>query len=115
MRLIGLFFPALISVSIKHSRNKELTWNLPNVLIEYGIYVLINVMITAMTVTYILSVHGVTIDALDSFPFFTKYVVIAIFAAVLVPYMEEIIKKYVRITFTVKTHEKEDEKHKEDY
>lgn len=51
MRVIGLFSPALISIAIKHSRNSGLAWQMPPVLVEYGIYVLINVWLTTTIIT----------------------------------------------------------------
>ena len=114
MRIIGLFFPALISIAIRHSRNSELTRQMPKVLVEYGIYVLINVLVTTSIITYGLNVSGVTVDALDSFPFFTKYSLIAIVAAVFTPYMQEIIKKYVEVTFLVRKKDEILEDHKKD-
>lgn len=108
MRIIGLFFPAFISISIKHLRNPKHTWQTLMVLVEYGIYVMINVLLTTAIVTYVLNVTGVTVDAFDSFPFFTKYMVIAIMAAVFVPYIEEIIKKYIEIKFKVRINDEEE-------
>lgn len=105
MRIIGLFGPALISVWIKHLRSEKITCQMPMILIEYGIYTLVNVLVTTSIITYGLSIDGITVDALDSFPFFTKYVVIAIVAAILTPYIEEMIKKYIQVTFTVRTHD----------
>ena len=55
-----------------------------------------------------------TIDALDSFPFFTKYSLIAIVTAVFMPYMQEIIKKYVEVTFLVRKKDESLEDHKKD-
>ena len=114
MRITGLFFPAFISIAIKHSRNPELTWQIPKALVEYGIYVLVNVLVTTVIITYVLNISDVTVDALDSFPFFTKYAVIAIIAAVLTPYMQEIVKKYVEVTFTVRKKDEILEKRKKD-
>lgn len=114
MEIIGLFFPAIISVWIKHMRNTEATWNIPKVLFEYGIYVLVNVFITTCTITYGLGISGVTSDALNSFPFFTKYSVIASVAAILVPYAEEIIRKYIKVTLTVRTFHEKENNHMED-
>lgn len=112
MKMIGLFFPALISILINHSRNSERTWQFPMILVEYGIYVLVNVLITTVIITYALNVSGVSVDALDSFPFFTKYTVIAITAAVFTPYIQEIINKYVKITFSVRKKDEILEEHK---
>lgn len=114
MEIIGLFFPAAISVWIKHTRNAEATWNMPKVLFEYAIYVLINVFITACTVTYGLGLSGVTSDALHSFPFFTKYIIIASAAAILVPYAEEIIRKYIKVTLAVRTYDEKGNNNMED-
>lgn len=102
MRMIALFFPALISIVIRHTRDKEQIWKMPETLIRYGMYTLWNVFLTTAIITYGLNISGVTADAFESFPFFTKYVVIAIAAAVLLPYLEEMIKKYIKVTFTVK-------------
>lgn len=114
MEIIGLFFPAIVSVWIKHARNENLVWSMPKILFEYGIYVLINVFITGCTITYGLGLSGVTSDALNSFPFFTKYVIIALAAAIVVPYIEEIIRKYIKVTLTVRTYDEKREDHMED-
>lgn len=102
MEIIGLFAPAMISVWIKHNRNVEVTWGMPKILFEYGIYVWINVFMSGCIITYALGMSGVTSDALTSFPFFTKYTVIAVAMAILVPYAEEIIRKYFKVTLTVR-------------
>lgn len=105
MKIIGLFAPALISVWIKYLRDEKKICQMPMILIEYGIYVLVNVLVTTGIITYGLNMDGITADAFDSFPFFTKYVVIAIVAAFLTPYIEEMIKKYIQVTFSVRAHD----------
>ena len=114
MEIIGIFFPAIISVWIKHTRNTEATWNIPKVLFEYGIYVLINVFITVSTISYGLGISGVTVDALNSFPFFIKYTIIASTAAICVPYAEEIIRKYIKITLTMRIFDEKENNNMED-
>lgn len=115
MEIIGLFFPAIVSVWIRHSRNKELTWSMPKILFEYGINVLVNVFTAGCIITYGLGVSGVTADALNSFPFFIKYTVIALAAAAIVPYVEEIIRKYIKVTVAVKTYDEEGKAPMEDH
>lgn len=102
MRIIGLFFPAFISLSIRCARDEKFSLRTPAVVVAYGIYALVNVLLTTIIITYGLNVSGVTVDALDSFPFFTKYVVIAVIMAVCVPYIEEMFRKYIHIRLTVK-------------
>ncbi|MCH5261473.1 MAG: hypothetical protein J1F42_01010 [Lachnospiraceae bacterium] len=115
MEIIGLFFPAIVSVWIKHTRNTHLTWNMPKILFEYGIYVLINVLITGCTITYGLGLSGVTSDAFNSFPFFIKYTIIALVAAIVVPYIEEIIRKYIKVTLTVRSYDEQKNTHMEEH
>ena len=105
MEIIGLFAPAMISVWIKHRRNEELTWHMPKLLFEYGIYVWVNVFLSGCIITYVLGMSGVTYDALTSYSFFTKYTFIAVVMAVIVPYVEEIISKYFKVTLSVKEKE----------
>lgn len=113
MEVIGLFFPAIVSVMIRNRRNTESGWGMPAILFRYGIYVLVNVFLTVCVITYGLGVSGVTADALNSFSFFTKYTVIAIIMAVLVPFAEEIIGKYIQITWTVRGYDEKREDHME--
>lgn len=115
MEIIGLFFPAIVSVLIKNRRNTEADWRMPRVLFRYGIYVLINVFLTGCIITYGLGVSGVTSDALTSFPFFIKYTVIALVTAVIVPYVEAIIGKYIKLTLTVRTYDEKSEDHMENH
>lgn len=115
MDIIGLFFPAIISVQIKHRRNAEAAWNAPKVLLEYGMYVLINVFITAWIVTYGFGLSDVSSGSLHGFAFFIKYTLLASVVAVIVPLAEEIIRKYIRITLSVRTYDKNEKNTMEDH
>ncbi len=104
MKIIGLFFPAFISLLIKIKRNNKQKWD-RLVIIEYGRYTLINVWLTTVIVVYGFNKFEVMIDSLERFSFFLKYTSIAILIAVLLPYLEEIIKKYIQITFIVRSND----------
>lgn len=114
MRIIGLFFPALISIAIKHSRNTECAWQMPAILIEYGIYVLVDVLVTTTIITYVLNISGVSVEAFDSFSFFTNYTLLASVVAIFTPYVHEIVKKYIEITFSVRRKDETTEEHNKD-
>ncbi len=101
MGLIALFFPAFISMAIRHRRNTELTWEIITSLIEYAILVVVNVFLTQSVVTYGLRMDGVDSTAFCSFGFFTKYLLIASIFAFLTPYIEEVARKYISISFSV--------------
>lgn len=114
MEVIGLFFPAIVSVMIRNRRNTESGWRMPVILFKYGIYVLVNVLLTTCVIVYALGLSDVTADALNSFSFFTKYMMIALVMAILVPFVEEIIGKYIQITLTVRGYDEKSGDHMED-
>lgn len=101
MELIALFFPAFISMAVRHRRNKELSWNVIACLVEYAVLVVINVFLGEAVITYGLRMTGVDNTGFSSFGFFTKYLFIASVIAYIVPYVEEVVKKYVSISFSV--------------
>lgn len=107
MRTIALWIPAVVSVGIRHMRNEKLGWGMPAVLIEYGIYLLIDNFVPAVILAFRSNTSDSAVWALDGFSFFAKYIATAVIVAVLAPYMEEMIRKYIKITFTV---EAKDEK-----
>ena len=101
MSFIALFLPAGISLMIRHKRNQELKWRIPESILEYVVLVLINVLLSQCIIVYLLGIHEVDMSAFQSFPFFTKYLVIAMLIGWLMPYVEEIGRKYIEISFSV--------------
>ena len=100
MSFIALFLPACLSLIIRHKRNKELNWNIPESILEYAILVIFNVLLSESIIVYVLQIET-DIASFQSFPFFTKYMVISLFFAWLLPYVEEIGRKYIKVSFTV--------------
>lgn len=98
MEIIALFFPTTISMKISVNRSVEKDTGILQVIIKYGLYVLADNLLTQLIITYVLGISDVTADAFNSFPFFTKYVVIAAFVAMLLPFCVELVKKYFSIT-----------------
>lgn len=101
MSFIALFLPACISMIIRHKRNKELKLNLPESILEYAVLVMVNVLISQSVIVYVLRIGEVDISAFHSFPFFTKYLVISMIIAWITPYLEEIVRKYFEVSFSV--------------
>ena len=110
MSFVALFLPACISLIIRHKRNKTSKWSVPESILEYAVLVMINVLFSQCIVVYILGVHEVDMSALQSFPFFTKYLVISMILAWLAPYVEEIGHKYIKVSFSVEEAEIEERK-----
>lgn len=112
MSFIALFLPACISLIIRHKRNRELKWGIPESILEYAVWVMINVLVSQCIIVYVFRIGEVDISALNSFPFFTKYLVISIVIAWIMPYLEEIGRKYIGISFVVER-TKDDRDHME--
>lgn len=108
MRFIALFFPSCISMMIRHRRNKNLMWKMPECIFEYAVLTIINTFLAQSVITYGLRMDGVDITAFESFGFFTKYLLITSVISFFIPYIEEVFTKYVKVSFTVK--EKEEDK-----
>ncbi|MDE5865159.1 MAG: hypothetical protein K2H31_00950 [Lachnospiraceae bacterium] len=101
MSFIALFLPACISIMIRHKRNKELKWSLPESILEYAVLVMINVLISQCIVVYIFRISEVGMSSFHSFPFFTKYLAISMIIAWVMPYLVEIVRKYFEVSFSV--------------
>jgi len=108
MSFIALFMPACISMLIRHRRKKE-SYSVKNIL-EYAVLVIANVWMSQIIIVYILGIKEVDMTAFQSFPFFTKYMLISVITACLLPYAEEIFCKYIGISFTVEQVGEEDKK-----
>lgn len=114
MKAIALFFPALISVGI-YVRRRPIEWMLTlNTLVKYGIYVMFTNWCCMSLLTYVVRMSDCRVEYLDSWGFFTKYLLLAVFVAWLIPYVEEIVSKSIQVSFQVKTKvEEENEDAKE--
>lgn len=102
MKIIALFFPALLSVSVYFRRQPAKLKPDLYLMTRYGIYTMLVNWCAMSLITYIFQTK-VVISDMESSGFFTKYVFIAVFFAGLIPYMEEIIKKYVCIRFHIES------------
>lgn len=102
MRIIALYLPALITVAIRYQRNSKNKWAIFDYVREYGIAVIGNTVLTQFIIQYLLnSDEVIDITAFDRFYFFTKYMIIACVIAFVLPYICEVIRKYVSVSFKV--------------
>lgn len=112
MKMIVVFFPAFICISVYAKRRSvELMPDL-KLLIRYGIYVMIINWCSMSTVTYVFAVKDCRLEYMDSWGFLTKYNFIAMFFAWIIPYIEEVVRKSISISFKVESREdKSNENH----
>ena len=107
MILLAILGPAFISVMIRYKQKKYS--EISGMIIEYGIYALVITFLTQTFITYVLRISDVTQDALESFPFFTKYVVFSVIFAVILPFLQALIAKYIKVSIEVGVYDEENE------
>lgn len=101
MKFIALFFPAILSMAIDYKKNNGETWNWFDYLYKYTAYVICNVFFTESVVSYIFKKGSVSIDALNSFSFFTKYILAASVFALILPHFYKIVKENISVSFEI--------------
>ena len=101
MKIIGLFFPALISLQIFYRRNPDKKNDVIGAMGLYAKYCLIENLIIMILLNYGLGLEGVAEEAFSSFQFFIKYMVIAIVLSVIVPFIHEVITKHFEVSVTI--------------
>lgn len=106
METIALFFPAGISVWIWHRRNAKTSWSVLPTLIEYSIWAVCNVLVSVMLIVFVFRLPDITSEAFQSFSFFWKYMLVAVFTACLMPYLAEAVSKCFGVSFTMETKQK---------
>jgi RsiW-degrading membrane proteinase PrsW (M82 family) len=110
MIIIGLFFPALISVAIRQKRKTGCELKAIPVIIEYGITVLFINLFVMSLITYVFHIQDITLNTLENFSFFTKFTALSVLFAIVFPYVEEIFKKWIQINFFIEKKEQNAEK-----
>ena len=106
--IIAILCPAVISVAILHIRIRELRLFHVKTLVEYVVFLLVNVFLSTLLVCILLG-SDVRIDSFISFTFFIKYVAIATILAVLVPYVYLIARTYIKIQLVIEDYEEDNE------
>lgn len=106
--IIAILCPAVISVAILHIRIRELRLFHVKTLIEYVVFLLVNVFFSTLLVCILLGTD-VRIDSFMSLSFFIKYVAIATTFAVLIPYVYLIARTYIKIQLVIEDYEEDNE------
>ena len=101
MRLIALFIPAIISLGITYRINREKKWKFFDFIYEYAISLVSNVLLTESLISYVFQLGSVNIEAFDSFPFFTKYMVFALLFALGMPNIRYIVKTNISLSLDI--------------
>ena len=103
MEILALLIPSIVSVKIDRNNEK---WDVFRYIEQYSIYLIDNLIITFFILVYLLQYNELTIEVFNSFPFFLKFLLIHTVIAIVVPRVKIILKKYISVTFSVKTERK---------
>ncbi len=93
MKIIALFFPAIIALKLgtRTERKEKYVWL--DLLTRYSVYtIVINLSIMAI-ISYVLGIDGLTASVLESFSFFIVYTIMASLYAVFIVVIEKILSK----------------------
>lgn len=107
MEFIALFAPAVITMSVRYTRNNGKTWEWFRYVEEYVIALIINVLTTQAVITYVLRATGEESGDFVRFVFMTKYLFIAGVLAFVMPYIWEAFAKAVSVSVTFQERGKE--------
>jgi len=99
MKYVCILLPAFIAVAVKNNRGEKK--DLLGTILSFGLWTLLLNLINMILITYVLRMDGVTADALESFSFAIKYIVVGSVMAFVLPYVFEIVSKYLHIDFKV--------------
>lgn len=110
MIFLCVFLPACIAIGIQYRRNgnKSITDNAFIEGLRLGRWMFGLNLLSMSVIVFVLQIDGVLQETFYSFGFATKYMLISLFFAVSIPYLLEILKTYVSISFTVGEKDEED-------
>lgn len=103
MEWICWLFPACIAVIIIDKRKKtgEFVQSPVREIWSWGSWVVVINGITLFFIMYCLGQEGIMAEAFSSLPFALKYLFIASIVAIIMPYIVEIVKKYINISVEI--------------
>ncbi len=108
---LAIWGPAFISLMIRYKQKK--CCEIKKMIMEYGIYSVAITLIAQLLIDYGFRVSGVTQDALMSFSFFTKYVVLEVIIAFTLPFLQKLLEKYIQISVEVGVYDRAEESEKQ--
>lgn len=98
MALLG---PGMISMLVKSKIEKKENKRVQDIIFEYGALSFFIILITHIVITYVFWIDGVTEDALQSFPFFIKYSIVSCIIAIIIPFVQSVLKKTFEVSVSV--------------
>jgi len=100
---ICTLLPACVSMKIRYKRNgnKPCSENVLFELFRFGSWILVDNLLTMLTLQYVLGMDSVVAEAFNSFGFASKYVIISLVFACVVPYILEICEKYISVSLSI--------------
>ena len=103
MEWICWLFPACISKTIIYKRNKIKQENLCSIkeLFGWASWVVMINSITLTIIMYYLGMNEIVVDTFSSIPFAFKYLLIATGFAIVLPYILEVLTKFINVSLEI--------------
>lgn len=102
MKMIALFFPALIALKI----NQKEKWSLKRDLYSYCMFVVVINVVVMGVITYVLGFDGLTDSVFVSFSFFMVYTVLSCVCSAFIGAFTKVLKKKIKKTVIRQNEEK---------
>lgn len=95
--------PACIAMGIQYKRNENKCKknSMINEILRFGRWMFFLNLFTMFVIVYVFHTEGVVQETFYSFGFATKYMIIALFFSLVIPYLIEIICSYISISFFI--------------
>lgn len=109
MEMIVLLLPACVAMSIRYKRLYKIkSLSIAELIFQWAKWVLALNLLTMGIITYVFRMDGIVGEAFSSFSFFMKYSFISIFVSLILPYMVEIVEKYIDLSVVIGEKNEED-------
>ena len=95
MKIIALFFPALIALQISKKKEVSVKDNLLNHIFMYCMFVIVTNVSVMAVLSYVLGMSGLTITVFESFSFFIIYTVLSCCGSAFIGGLTKILRKNI--------------------
>ena len=102
MEMVSLLLPACVAMNIRYKRLHRIkSVCVAELIFQWAKWVLALNLLTMGIITYVFGMDGVVGEAFSSFSFFMKYSFISVFMSLVLPYIVEIVEKYIEISIEI--------------
>ena len=115
MIILCMFLPPILSLKIQVRRSNLIDNSVLSHIISYFSWTMVSNILTMATILFIFKKDGTTAEAFYSFRFALFYTMINMIICLILPYINEIVRKLINVSFVIeeKKHGENDDEKKE--